>query len=102
MNAGTIVGYITQPNGSPISGAEIWICEAADANETAQNPSARTDSRGYFQLPLVSGEADINQVFGSAGNLQVSIGKQNNVWKNAKNNFQVTGYLINEVLEPEA
>lgn len=102
MNASTIVGYITQPNGNPISGAEIWICEAAEASGTQKSASARTDSRGYFQLPLVSGEADISEVFGGTGNLKVSVGKRKDIRQNAKNNFQVSGYLINEVLEPEA
>jgi len=99
MNAGTIVGYITQLNGNPISGAEIRICETSDAKGKtsaikSQNPSVRTDSRGYFQLPLVACEADIKNIFGIGGILQVSFGKQKNIQKIAENCFQLTGYLI--------
>ncbi len=99
MNAGTIVGHITRPNGSPISDAEIWIGETVNAQEKT---SARTDSRGYFQLPLVNCEADINTVFSTGGKLTVSVGTQKGIRKNSADGFQVTGYLISEILNSEA
>ena len=95
MNAGTIVGYITQPNGSPISGAEIWICETTDAKNGTKNPSARTDSRGYFQLAIADCGVDIGEIFG--GKVNVVIGKR----KRAEKRFQLKGYLISETLRAD-
>lgn len=109
MNAGTIVGHITQPNGSPISGAEIWFAGNNETEEKAVGKigstrtfAVKTDSRGYFQLPFVYCETAINKVCGIGGELKVSVGRQKGVRKNSDNRFQVNGYLINEILKTEA
>ena len=106
MNAGTIVGYITRPNGSPISGAEIWISQKGElGSEAKTKPAAKTDSRGYFQLTFADSDADIAEV---GGKLNVSVGARKGGRKNSKekaaaeNRFRVTGYLITETLNPNA
>lgn len=102
MNANTIVGYITRPNGSPISGAEVWIGETADTRGRAKSASVRTDARGYFQLSLAACEPAAGGIFGSGESLKVSVGRRAGIRKNAESGFQVTGYLISETLDPEA
>ena len=106
MNAGKIVGYITHPNGSPISGAEIWISRTGESGGKAETkPAAKTDSRGYFQLTFADGDADIAEV---GGKLSVSVGARKGGRKNSEskvateNRFRVTGYLITETLKPDA
>lgn len=106
MNAGKIVGYITRPNGSPISGAEIWISQKGESGGKAKTKlSAKTDSRGYFQLTFADSDADIAEV---GGKLNVSVSARKSRRKNSKekvvaeNRFQVKGYLITETLKPDA
>lgn len=107
MSAGTIVGYVTKPNGSPISGAEIWISRTGEFGSDAEKKSAaKTDSRGYFQLHLSGGAADIAEV---GGKLNVSVGVNKGGRTNSKGcvadecRFEVTGYLIKERLwKPDA
>ena len=107
MNAqGTIVGYITRPNGSPISGADIWISQSGEfGSEREDKPVARTDSRGYFQLTFADGAADIA---GVGGKLNISVAANKGGRKNSKDKiaaekrFQVKGYLITETLKPDA
>ena len=107
MNAGTIVGYVTRPNGSPISGAEIWISRTGElSGEAEMKPAAKTDSRGYFQLTLSDGAADIAEI---GGKLNVSVSANKGGRANSKGSvadesrFEVTGYLIKERLwKPDA
>lgn len=111
MNAGTIVGYVTQPNGSPISGADIWISQAGEFGSKAEimtagddgateNPAAKTDSRGYFQLPFAGCETDAAENFGISGKLNISVSLRKGGQANSKGSvasetgFQVKGYLI--------
>ena len=100
MSAGTIVGYVTRRDGSPISGAKIWIAGEA-GSEAKVKPAAKTDSRGYFQLTFADGAADIAEV---SGKLSVSVGAGKGVRANSKgvvadeSRFEVTGYLIKERL----
>jgi hypothetical protein len=103
MSAGTIVGYVTRRDGSPISGAEIWISRTGESGSDAElKPAAKTDSRGYFQLNLSDGAAaDIAEV---GGKLNVSVGGSKSGRTNSKESiadesrFEVTGYLIKERL----
>ncbi len=108
MSAGTIIGYVTRPNGSPISDAEIWISRTGEyGSEAEMKPAATTDSRGYFQLNLSDGAAaDIAEV---GGKLNVSVGGSKGGRTNSKeivadeSRFEVTGYLIKERLwKPDA
>ena len=109
MNAGTIVGYVTRRDGSPLSGAEIWISQTEAFGSAAETkPSAKTDSRGYFQLNFAA--ANTAEVVGIGGNLNISVGAQkseksgraNSKGTVAENRFEVTGYLIRETVEPNA
>lgn len=104
MNAGTIVGYVTQPNGSPVSGAEIWISPSGEFSREAESKfAARTDARGYFQLNFKG--AGIAEVAGIGGSLNVSVGADKGARTDSKNGgsrYRVTGYLINETLKPDA
>ncbi len=109
MSAGTIIGYVTRPNGSPISGAEIWISRAGEfGSEPEVKPAAKTDSRGYFQLSFAAGGADVAEAVGIGGNLNISVGAQKGGRTNSKagnaseSRFELTGYLIRETLEPNA
>ena len=97
MNAGTIAGYITRRDGSPVSGAEIRIFRTGEFGGQAKTkPAAKTDSRGYFQLTFAEVVGDLN----------ISIGGKKGIRTNSKsraeNSFQVTGYLINESLKADA
>ena len=101
MNARTIVGYVTRPNGSPISGAEIWISQTGEFGSQAKTkPAAKTDSRGYFQLTFADGGTD--NIAEVSGKLNVSVDTRKDARTDsedkvaAEDRFQVTGYLISK------
>ena len=106
MNAGTFVGYVTKRDGSPISGAKIWIARTDEfGSEAEMKPAAKTDSRGYFQLTFADGTTDIAEV---GGKLSVSVGADKGFRASfksrvaAESRFQVKGYLITETAKAEA
>lgn len=112
MNAGLIVGYVTQPNGMPIGDAEIWItaikdtqANAVDEN-AARRPAAKTDSRGYFQLPFVCFGGNVAEIFCTDGRLNMVVNSPSGAPENSaalsSKNFQVTGYLVKDAAEAKA
>lgn len=113
MNAGLIVGYVTQPNGMPVGDAEIWIsaiqntqANAVDNENTPRRPAAKTDSRGYFQLPFVCFGGDVAEIFCTGGKLNIVVGSPNDKPEDSAalsgKNFQVTGYLVKDSAEANA
>lgn len=106
MNAGLIVGYITQPNGMPIGGAEVWISAIEDVRgnvpfdeNSPRETLAKTNARGYFQLPFAFGGANVAEIFGGGGRLNIAFGTPRGARKNSggetdDKNFRVTGYLV--------
>lgn len=104
MNAGTIVGYVTRRDGSPISGAEIWISSAGEFGSAAETkPAAKTDWRGYFQIAFTDCGMNIAEVIEIGGQSNVPVGADTSGRTDsiaAENRFEVTGYLIRKTLKP--
>ncbi len=111
MNAGFIVGYVTQPNGNPISDAEIWFGASNETNavneaeefgiNVSRQPVVKTNSRGYFQLPIFCFGANISKIVGANGRLNIFVNSPNDAPVNSVSerfdkNFQVTGYLVKD------
>lgn len=106
MNAGTIVGYVTRPNGSPVSGAEIRIARTEECGDQGEcKPSAKTDSRGYFQLAFTVNGADLTA---DGGKLNISVNAQEHSRENdrtdlaSESRWQVKGYVVKETAELNA
>ncbi len=107
MNAKLIVGYVTQPNGIPVSNAEIWIsatnespADAIENRSAPRRPAAKTNSRGYFQMPIVGFGAHVGDIFGDGGRLNIVVGAPDkSADASCSENFQLTGYLVGETAE---